>query len=237
VDVLYNLTDAFGTITPATARANAAASFQMANEEDLNVRAIDRCAAGFKSTSSSIATNRSVCGTTRYVWEMSMVYPTTSLPLEVQGAVGGSRILALNAVPSLTSGQRYDVRIAAKHVDGATQTAFGTTQCVKTIGAAGMPTIEEEVNMYERSENGVNTTIYPNPNNGQMVNFSINGMDGSLNLKVTDATGREVYNNRYLVEGSMNTKLDFGQALADGMYMVEMLQNGELKTMRMVVSK
>jgi hypothetical protein len=35
----------------------------------------------------------------------------------------------------------------------------------------------------------------------------------------------------------MNTTLDFGQSLADGVYMVELLQNGELKTMRLVVSK
>jgi hypothetical protein len=237
VDVLYNLADAYGTITPAIARGNAAASFQMANEADLNVRTSDRCAAGFKMMTSSIATNRSVCGTSRYVWEMTMAFPQTSLPLEVQGPVGGSRILMLNAVQGMANGQRYDVRIASKHVDGVTQTAYGTTNCIKTIGAAGMPTIEEEVNMYERSENGITTTIYPNPNNGQMVNFSINGLEGSLNLKVTDATGREVYNNRFMVEGSMNTTLDFGQTLADGVYMVEMIQNGEMKTMRMVVSK
>jgi hypothetical protein len=237
VDVLYNLTDAFGTVTPATARANAAASFQMANEADLSVRTSDRCAAGFKMVSSSIATSRSVCGTSRYVWEMTMAYPLSSLPMEVQGPVGGSRILALNAVSGISNGQRYDVRIGSKHIDGISQSAYGTTQCVKTIGAAGMPTIEEEVNMYERSENGITTTIYPNPNNGQTVNFSINGMDGSLNLKVTDATGRGVYNNRFMVEGAMNTTLDFGQTLADGVYMVEMIQNGEMKTMRMVVSK
>jgi len=237
VDVLYNLTDAFGTVTPATARANVAASFLMASEADLNVRTTDRCAAGFKSTTSSIATNRSVCGTTRYVWEMSMVYPLSALPLEVQGPVGGSRILMLNSVPALANGQRYDVRIASKHLDGASQTAFGTTQCVKTIGAAGMPTIEEEINVYERSENGITTIIYPNPNNGQTVNFSINGLEGALQLNVTDATGRQVYNNRFMVEGAMNTTLDFGQTLADGVYMVEMVQNGEMKTMRMVVSK
>jgi hypothetical protein len=237
VDVLYNLTDAFGTVTPATARANAAASFQMASEADLNVRTTDRCTAGFKSTTSSIATNRSVCGTTRYVWEMSMVYPLSALPLEVQGPVGGSRILMLNSVPALANGQRYDVRIASKHLDGATQTAYGTTQCVKTLGAAGMPTIEEEINVYERSENGITTIIYPNPNNGQTVNFSINGLEGALQLNVTDATGRQVYNNRFMVEGAMNTTLDFGQTLADGVYMVEMVQNGEMKTMRMVVSK
>jgi hypothetical protein len=237
VDVLYNLKDAYGTITPATARATAASSFQMASEVDLNVRTTDRCAAVFKSTTSSIATNRSVCGTTRYVWEMSMVYPTSSLPLEVQGPVGGSRILMLNSVPALANGQRYDVRIASKHLDGATQTAYGTTQCVKTLGAAGMPTIEEEINVFKRSENGVTASIYPNPNNGQTVNFSINGLEGALQLKITDATGRQVYNNRFMVEGAMNTTLEFGQTLADGVYMVEMIQNGELKTMRMVVNR
>jgi hypothetical protein len=237
VDVLYNLKDAYGTTTPATARAVAASSFQLASEADLAVRTTDRCSAGFKSATSSIATNRSVCGTARYLWEMSMVLPLTSLPLEVQGPVGGSRVLMLSAVSGMANGQRYDVRIASKHVDGVTESTFGTSQCVKTIGAAGMPTIEEEVNMYERSENGITTAIYPNPNNGQTVNFSINGLEGSLNLKVTDATGREVYNNLYMVEGSLNTTLDFGQTLADGVYMVEMMQNGELKTMRMVVSK
>jgi hypothetical protein len=237
VDVLYNLADAFGTVTPATARGNAAVSFQLASEADLNVRTNDRCAAGFKSSTSSIATNRSVCGTTRYVWEMTMVYPQASLPLEVQGPVGGSRVLVLNTVPAIANGQRYDVRISSKHVDGVSQTAYGSTQCVKTLGAAGMPTIEEDINVYERSENGITATIYPNPNNGQTVNFGITGFEGALNVKVTDARGRAVYNNQFSVEGAMNTTLDFGQTLADGVYMVELLQNGELKTMRMVVSK
>jgi hypothetical protein len=40
-----------------------------------------------------------------------------------------------------------------------------------------------------------------------------------------------------MVEGSLNTTIDFGQTLAGGVYMVEMIQNGEMKTMRMVVSK
>ncbi len=237
VDVLYNLTDAFGTVTPATARGNAAASFQLASEADLNVRTNDRCAAGFKSTASSIATNRSVCGTTRYVWEMTMVYPQASLPLEVQGPLGGSRVLMLNAVPAIANGQRYDVRVASKHVDGLTVTAYGSTQCVKTLGAAGMPTIEDEITVYERSENGITATIYPNPNNGQTVNFSITGFEGALNVRVSDATGRQVYSNLFMVEGAMNTTLEFAQTLANGIYMVELLQNGELKTMRMVVSK
>ncbi|MEN9947597.1 MAG: hypothetical protein RL106_420, partial [Bacteroidota bacterium] len=81
------------------------------------------------------------------------------------------------------------------------------------------------------------TSIYPNPNNGQSVNFAVSGMEGEMNVRIADATGRMVYANRYMVEGSLNTTIDFGQTLAGGVYMVEMIQNGEMKTMRMVVSK
>jgi hypothetical protein len=165
-----------------------------------------------------------------------MSLPSSGLPQVIQGPFGGSRLIGVPSIAGIANGQLYDVRISSLHSNQVDQTDFGSTQCMRTYGFAGSPMlpIEAQENTFG---NGVVVSIYPNPNNGQKVNFNINGMDGSLNLKVTDATGREVYNNRYLVEGSMNTTLDFGQALADGMYMVEMLQNGELKTMRMVVSK
>jgi hypothetical protein len=62
-------------------------------------------------------------------------------------------------------------------------------------------------------------------------------MEGDLNVRITDATGRMVYANRYIVQGSWNTTIDFGQSLAGGVYMVEMIQNRQIKTMRMVVNK
>lgn len=62
-------------------------------------------------------------------------------------------------------------------------------------------------------------------------------MEGDLKVRVLDATGRVVYNNRYVVEGSINTNIDFGQVLAGGVYMVELVQNGDLQTMRMVVNR
>jgi len=58
-----------------------------------------------------------------------------------------------------------------------------------------------------------------------------------LQVRITDATGRMVYGNRYIVEGVMNTTMDFGQTLAGGMYMVELVQNGQLSTMRMAVNR
>jgi hypothetical protein len=166
-----------------------------------------------------------------------MVLPNASLPVNASGPVGGSRILAISTVPGIGNGQTYDVRIRAKHLDNVTNTNYGTTACVKTTGVAGMPTIEDEGVIAERSFNGVTTSIYPNPNNGSSVNLNVDGVEGELQVRITDATGRMVYSNRYIVEGAMNTTMDFGQTLAGGLYMVEMVQNGQLNTMRMVVNR
>jgi hypothetical protein len=143
----------------------------------------------------------------------------------------------MNTIPGIAQGQKYLAKIRINHLDGISNSNFGSSQCFQTIGAAGIPTVEEGSVMAERSENGVTTSIYPNPNSGQSVNLAVSGMEGDLNVRITDATGRMVYTNRYIVEGSLNTTFSFGQPLEGGIYMVELLQNGELKTMRMVIAK
>jgi hypothetical protein len=237
VDATYNVKDAFGNDNIVTAIGRTVTTFTLNAETDLNVRTTDRCPVYKSATSGSVATNRSVCGTNRYEWSFAQTLPTPSLPVTVLGAVGGSRILGMSVVPGIAAGQTYDVQIRSKHFDGVSNTSYGTAQCVRTLGTAGMPTVEEGGVIAERSENGVTTSIYPNPNNGQSVNFAVSGMEGEMNVRIADATGRMVYANRYIVEGSLNTTIDFGQTLAGGVYMVEMIQNGEMKTMRMVVSK
>jgi hypothetical protein len=237
VDAAYNLADAFGNMNALTAAGSVVSAVGLNSEADLNVRASDRCPAFKSATTGSITTNRSVCGVRNYDYEFAKVLPTVDLPINVAGPVGGSRVLALNTVAGIGNGQTYDVRIRGKHVDNATNSNYGTVACVKTTGVAGMPTIEDEGVIAERSFNGVTTSIYPNPNNGSSVNLNVDGMEGELQVRITDATGRMVYSNRYIVEGAINTTMDFGQTLAGGVYMVEMVQNGQLNTMRMVVNR
>jgi hypothetical protein len=144
----------------------------------------------------------------------------------------------MTLIPNIdpTGGETYQVSIQANSVTGGVS-GYGSEKCMKTLPSGLMPTVEDGGVIAERSENGVTTSIYPNPNNGQSVNFAVSGMEGEMNVRIADATGRMVYANRYMVEGSLNTTIDFGQTLAGGVYMVEMIQNGEMKTMRMVVSK
>jgi hypothetical protein len=237
VDASYNLADAFGNMNALTAMGNVVSAIGLNSEADLNVRISDRCPVSKSATTGTIVTNRSVCGIRNYDYEFARVLPTVDLPLNVSGPLGGSRTLALNTVPAIGNGITYDVRIRTKHLDNNTLSSYGSVACVRTTGVAGMPTIEDEGAIAERSFNGVTTSIYPNPNNGSSVNLNVDGMEGELQVRITDATGRMVYSNRYIVEGAMNTTMDFGQTLAGGLYMVEMVQNGQLNTMRMVVNR
>jgi len=265
VDVTYNLKDAAGNNNLVTAYGDVASPVGLNTEFPLFVRLTDLCNIGAKRTTAFIATNRSVCGTARYDWKFKQAFPTPGLPSYIAGGAGATRLVGLSTVPSIANGQRYDVWIRAAHLDGNSYTTgtavgnplqvntwfpttggcttptsslcAGNASCVKLIGNAGM-TLENNADVTTASfENEVTAMIFPNPNNGQIVNLYVAGMEGDLKVRVLDATGRVVYNNRYVVEGSINTNIDFGQVLAGGVYMVELVQNGDLQTMRMVVNR
>jgi hypothetical protein len=264
VDVTYNLKDAAGNSNLVTAYGDVASAVGLNTEAPLLVRSTDLCNIGAKRTTAFIATNRSVCGTIRYDWKFKQAFPTPGLPSYIAGGAGATRLVGLSTVPGIANGQRYDVWIRAAHLDGIsyttgtavgnplqvntwfpttggctapTSSTCGDASCVKLIGNAGM-TLENNEDVTTASfENEVTAMIFPNPNNGQIVNLYVAGMEGDLKVRVLDATGRVVYNNRYVVEGSINTNIDFGQVLAGGVYMVELVQNGDLQTMRMVVNR
>ncbi|MEQ9187014.1 MAG: T9SS type A sorting domain-containing protein [Cryomorphaceae bacterium] len=77
--------------------------------------------------------------------------------------------------------------------------------------------------------------VYPNPSNG-VINIEVKGsLDASIDLELTDLTGRVMDNrNDALSAGSSFTTLDLS-ALARGTYMLRMLRNGELITVRQIV--
>ncbi len=236
VDVNYNLKDAFGNSQPITANGTVVSSFTMSPEQPLVVRSADACPVYKSPTSGTVATNRSVCGTTQYQWEFTQISPSTGLPSIENGSLGGSRVLSLNAVDGITIGQTFDVRIRSIHLDAST-TSFSANGCVRTFGAAGMPTIEGEGVMAERDSNGIIASIYPNPNDGNSVALNVNGMEGLLQVRVTDATGKLIQRNQYTIEGSLNANLTFEHTLTNGLYLVELTNGQQSQTMRMVVNR
>lgn len=80
--------------------------------------------------------------------------------------------------------------------------------------------------------------LYPNPNNGDMVNLNMTGISSdNVFIRIMDSMGRVVYSNRYTVEGSLNTIFTFSKPLASGLYMVEFTSGNDVITQRMMVSK
>lgn len=236
VDAHYNLPDAFGTLTPITANGTIVGPVTLAPEAALTVRTSDQCPA-YKYLSSSLATNRSICGASQYNWEFTQVLPTAGIANAVNGSVGGSRILPMSLVPGVALGQTYDVRIRAKHADNSYTAFTASPACVRTIAAAGMPTLENEGSVSSTQLNNASIALYPNPSNGEMVQLSVANFEGNLSVEVLDATGRMIQKENIIAEGSINKMIEFNNELSNGMYHVKVSNGTETSTVKFVVSK
>jgi hypothetical protein len=81
-------------------------------------------------------------------------------------------------------------------------------------------------------------SLYPNPTHGTDVNINLSGVESdNVQIRIVDAMGRQVWSNRYSVNGVLNTNITFEQPLANGLYFVEAIFNGEVQTQRLMVQK
>lgn len=195
-----------------------------------------------------IGTDVLVCGNTDWEWTFELV-DGTGAPIGVEGPVSvitgsTSRYIRTSQIPGVSAGNRYRVRV--RPIFGAESGVFddATFRYLQIAGSAGMVDafdgeVAPEALLVERNtENGVFAALYPNPNNGDMVNLNIAGLDSeSVQVRIFDATGRVVFSNRYVVEGALNTIVSFSNPLTAGMYIVEMTFGKEVITERMMVSK
>jgi hypothetical protein len=236
VDAHYNLPDAFGTLTPITANGTIVGPMTLAPEAALTVRTADQCPT-YKYLTSSLATNRSICGASQYNWEFTQVLPSAGIATSVNGAVGGSRILAMSLIPGIALGQTHDVRIRAKHADNSFTAFTATPACVRTIAGAGMPTLENEGTISTTTLNNASIALYPNPSNGEMVQLSVTNFEGNLSVEVLDATGRMIQKENIVAEGAINKMIEFNNELSNGMYHVKVSNGSETSTVKFVVSK
>jgi hypothetical protein len=233
VDVQYWMPDAYGNFEMLVAPGLNASTIGLNSESDLFVRTTDQCPV-YKRVSSSIATNRSICGTSEYNWQFTIVYPQVGLPMEWTGGYGGSRMFPLSMLEGIANGQRYDVRIQSSHIDGASISDFGSVKCVRTLGAAGM--LMEDPERFSVTEvDGVK--LYPNPNNGEIITLNITGMDGNIMISILDATGRLLQSTTGYSEGNLIKGLEFAQTLSSGLYEVRVSSGKDQKVARMMVGR
>jgi hypothetical protein len=236
VDTHYALKDAYGNTEQVVGYGVTPGVFTLNTEADLNLRTSDRCPVYKSPTTGSMATNRSICGTSRYIWQLTMNAPASGLPQEVNGPMGGSRVLAISTIQGIATNQRYDVNISSLHLDQQTQSNYGTAQCMRTFGFAGSPILDESGNDNEEEYRATHIQIYPNPNGGDRVVININGMEGETTITITDATGRTIEQLTKTIEGDFfQQEVMFQQSLSSGLYQITMDNGNHRESIRMVV--
>jgi hypothetical protein len=238
VDTHYALKDAYGNTEQVVGYGVTPGVFTMNTEADLNLRTTDRCPVYKSPTTGSMATNRSVCGTSRYIWQLTMNAPTSGLPQTVNGPMGGSRVFSIGTIPGIANNQQYGVNIASLHMDQQTQTNYGTSQCMRTYGFAGAPIVDESENDNTDKQRSTQIQLYPNPNGGERVVLNINGMEGETIITITDAMGRTIEQLTKTIEGEYyQQEIMFQQSLSSGLYQVTIKNGGRLESLRMVVAR
>ena len=207
------------------------------------LRTSDRCTAGPRFRGAVVASLPWVCAATNWRWEFTELNAQSQpvgLPIAVNRGAA-SNYINLGTVFQLQYGKTYSVRTAPIFSYTGANYQWGTPFCLSIIGTAGMVADGSQANQQVvRTEitNEVNMSLYPNPTHGTDVNINLSGIESdNVQIRIVDAMGRQVWSNRYSVSGVLNTNITFEQPLANGLYFVEAIYNGELQTQRMMVQK
>ncbi len=243
VTTIYNIADASGSLEQVEVPALSACSITMEQAASTALRAADRCSVGPKFRGAIVASLPWVCGVTNWKWEFTELDAggnAVGIPIMYyRGAA--SNYLNLGLVVALQYGKTYAVRTAPVFSFG--EGAYGIVHTMCIVGSAGM-VLEQgsEVNGNATRDmlvaNEVNMSLYPNPTHGTDVNINLSGVTSeNVQIRLVDAMGRQVWSNRYTVNGVLNTNITFEQPLANGLYFVEAIFNGEVQTQRLMVQK
>lgn len=249
VDAIYTVVDAGGNTSTVTATSNESCNITINQHPLVNLRNIDRDPAT-RAIGAFIATDIVVCGIVGWSWNFELV-DASGNSIDINPGDNEvitnttSRFIRTSQIPGVQPGDRYRVMVRPRFSYGPGVYDTASSFFLKIAGSANSVEVEEGVvvnpeEMYfERNTvSGASAAIYPNPNNGDMVNLNLAGMDSeNVQIRIMDATGRLVWSNRYVVDGALNTIIAFDRPLPSGLYMVEMTYNNEVITERMMVTK
>ena len=234
VGVSYAMYDAANNLTTITANPTSTCTAQLNAEAPVVLRSSDRCPT-FKAITSSVATDRQICGATRYEWELTQTAPVAAAPVTVQGGLN-TNVLFLSNVPGMANAKTYSVRVRPLFANAAPG-AYGATQCMKTTGA-GMVMEENQDEVLAALSNGTQmVVVYPNPSStGQIVLQWNQPLESDLKVKLFNSMGQLVYGERYFEEGATMLPVQVKE-VASGMYLLEVELNGSTESHRVVITK
>ena len=149
--------------------------------------------------------------------------------------------VALNFVTMpLQNNNCYDVRVRVSMDGGLTYCPFGVV-CTITIGTAICGSAMALGSGDSTMDPDAHLSVWPNPNDGALVNLALADFDATLNtvaVDVIDPYGKLVSARTIPVQGGyLNTTIAFGPDLVPGMYLLH-LQAGEQRfTERLMIQR
>jgi hypothetical protein len=253
VDANYALPNGLGTIEPViTVLGNtvpaACQNVLMRQQPLLQARTTQVCPIAILRTAYLAADplpgNPNVCGAINYTYEFTRVSDcsgTTVIGTPITATTTGTTpYLLLSTVFNTQLGNSgyWKVRIRPNFSYGAG--GYGPSSVLNISNTAASQMLSEGTAEQGSKSLQVQpvSAVYPNPNNGNEVNINLTDIgSGDLTFKIVDGLGRVVYNNRYTVDGSLMTKVNFNGQLNSGIYLIEFTINGETMNERMIVEQ
>jgi hypothetical protein len=252
----YRLEDGLGDEEVIQVSGLGTCSVTIADHNPIVVKANQRCTTGAQLARTAVLSNQvesgsAICGATGYRVEFTPVVncngdsPNAGGRFERTISAPNTAInlnYAFNHLPEASNPNLGYWSVRWRPRFAGYEGTYGQAYVIavkKTTGAPAMEldnTQEPIAGVSDMSD--ISANVYPNPNNGELVNLNITGLTGTeVYVRIMDSMGREVYTNRYTAEGSLNTIVNFTQPLAQGLYMVEFRDGDRVITQRMMVSK
>jgi len=264
VTAIYSIPNGTGTIEVFELAAYTPTAINILPVSNVALRSTDQMSNGPRYRGSVIAALPWVCGITNWRWRFTEVNPLTlqavGLPIE-QNRGAASNYINLNNVAALQFGKTYAVQSAPLLSYSGTNYQWGPVAYMAIIGSAGM-VVDSAEGASQGSEKDVlqdaiqdsskgatqgpsedlaqemELTVFPNPSNGSNLNLNISGIESdNVQVKIYDSMGRKIQSERYSVNGTLQTELNFQSELTSGIYLVEVSSENIVKTVRVLIEK
>jgi hypothetical protein len=130
----------------------------------------------------------------------------------------------------------WKVEIAPVFSYGAT--AYGPSQIIQVNNTGSSPMAPETGNPQERlSLSYESLSVYPNPGNGDYAVVQIDSDEGVTSWSIIDELGRRVEGYQLSPIDANRYEIRFANSIANGLYFISCVSNGEVKSVRWLVSR
>ncbi len=199
------------------------------------VKSTQRCPAILSRNSYLIATpvvaGANACGAVNYTFRFTQISAcgagTVGLPFTVTTPTNTPYLSLLLAFPTpsypLANMGKWRVEVRPNFSYGSG--AYGPAQDIQ-VNNTSLGAMSPNDNDLIEAERGAAISpvamVYPNPSTGEEVTIVVNHLvSENIQVRITDAAGRLVYNRSFIADGILNTNLDFTEPLSAGIYFVQ----------------